>query len=221
MKQHLDATYPLNLPWSFKVTDRVSDIHFLDVHIVALCPLKTSVFWKPTHTCSYIRWDANVPRHIRIAWVRGEFIRYIRICPSRSFYRLCCQRLIRALLFLNYPKGVIQAQAIDWEDRHKYTTLRRDSTASGGGRDAVDLPIVSLSQAEHNPHSTIGPIVHVLRVVHHSAPPLRLSSVVHGLKSKLHFIDGLKRFAILLPLRNIKRLFRRSALHALQQPIGS
>ena len=188
---------------------------------MALCPLKTSVYWKPTHTCSYIRWDANVPRHIRIAWVRGEFVRYIRICSSCSFYRLCCQRLTRALLFLNYPKHVIQAQAIDWDDRHKYTTLRRDSAASGGGRDAVNSHIVSLSQAEQNPHSTIGPIVHVLRVVHHSALPLRWSSVVHGLKSKLPFIPGLKLFAILRPLPNIKRLFRRWALHALQQPIGS
>ena len=221
VKQHLDVIYPPNLPWSFEVTDMVSDIHFLDVHIVALCPLKTSVYWKPTHTCSYIRWDANVPRHIRIAWVRGEFIRYIRICSSCSFYRLCCQRLIRALLFLNYPKHVIQAQAIDWDDRHKYTTLRRDSAASGGGRDAVDSHIVSLSQAEQNPHSTIGPIVHVLRVVHHSALPLRWSSVVHGLKSRLPFIPGLKLFAILRPLPNIKRLFRRWALRALQQPIGS
>ena len=221
VKQHLDVTYPQNLPWSFEVTDRVSDIHFLDVHIVALCPLKTSVYWKPTHTCSYIRWDANVPRHIRIVWVRGEFIRYIRICSSCSFYRLCCQRLIRALLFLNYPKHVIQAQAIDWDDRHKYTTLRRDSAASGGGRDAVNSHIVSLSQAEQNRHSTIGPIVHVLRVVHHSALPLRWSSVVHGLKSKLPFIPGLKLFAILRPLPNIKRLFRRWALRALQQPIGS
>ena len=122
--------------------------------------------------------------------------------------------------FLNYPKSVIQAQAIDWEDRHKFTTLRRDSTASDGGRDAVDLPIVSLSQAEQNPHSTIGPIVHVLRVVHHLLLPLRWSSMVHGLKSKLHFIPGLKLFAILRPLPNIKRLFRRWALRALQQPIG-
>ena len=72
--------YPSNPPWSLEVTDRVSDIHFLDVHIVALCPLKTSVLRKPTHTCSYTRWDVNVPRHIRIAWVRRQFIRYIRIC---------------------------------------------------------------------------------------------------------------------------------------------
>ena len=60
-----------------------------------------------------------------------------------------------------------------------------------------------------------------LRVVHHSALPLRWSSVVHGLKSKLPFIPGLKLFAILRPLPNIKRLFRRWALRALQQPIGS
>ena len=89
------------------------------------------------------------------------------------------------------------------------------------GVGAVNSHIVSLSQAEQNPHSTIGPIVHVFRVVHHSALPLRWSSVVHGLKSKLPFIPGLKLFAILRPLPNIKRLFRRWALRALQQPIGS
>ena len=203
VKQHLDVIYPPNLPWPLLETDRVSDIHFFDLHIVALCPLKTSVFWKPTHRCSYIRWDANVPRHIRIAWVRREFIPYIRISSSCSFYRLCCQRLIRALLFLNHPKHVIQAQAIDWNDRHKYTTLRGDSAAGGGGRDAVDSPIVSLTQAEQNPHSTIGPIVHVLRVVHHSALPLRWSGVVHGLKSKLPFIpasSSLLFFALCLTL---------------------
>ena len=57
--------------------------------------------------------------------------------------------------------------------------------------------------------------------VHHSALPFRWSSVVHGLKSKLPFIPGLKLFAILRPLPNIKRVFRRWALRALQQPIGS
>ena len=61
----------------------------------------------------------------------------------------------------------------------------------------------------------------ILRVVHHSALPLRWSSVVHGLKSKLPFIPSLKLLAILRPLPNIKRLFRRWALRALQQPIGS
>ena len=63
--------------------------------------------------------------------------------------------------------------------------------------------------------------MHVLRVVHDSALPLRWSSVVHGLKSKLPLIAGLKLFAILRPLPKIKRLFRRRALRALQQPIGS
>ena len=222
VKQHLDVTYPLNLPWSFEVTCRVSDIHFMDVHMVALCPLETSVFWKPMRMCPYIWWDGNVPRHIRIACVRGEFIPYIRTCSSCSFYRLCCLPLIRALLFLIYAKNVIQAQAIDWNDRYKYRRLRHDSAASGGGRDAVDSPIFSLSQAEKNEHSTIGPIVHVLRVVDRSALPLCWSSVVHGLKSNLPLIPGLKVFAIFRPLPNIKRLFRRWALRALhQQHIGS
>ena len=99
VKQRLDVIYPPNLPWSFEVTDRVSDIHFLDVHIVALCPLKASLLWKPTHTCSYIQWDANVRRHIRTAWVRGEFIRYIRIrvffvlftdCVANDLSEPCC-----------------------------------------------------------------------------------------------------------------------------------
>ena len=73
--EHLLKTYPQNLPFEFECRAERSNIHMLDIHIVSLYPFQTSVWWKPTHTCSYIPWEANVPRHIHIAWVKGEFIR--------------------------------------------------------------------------------------------------------------------------------------------------
>ena len=48
------CTYPPNLPFSFDLVDCVSDITFLDNHIVIWHPLHTSIFSKPTHTCPEI-----------------------------------------------------------------------------------------------------------------------------------------------------------------------
>ena len=104
VKQHLDVIHPSNPPWSFEVTDRLSDIHLLDVHMVALCRLKTSLFWKPTHTCSYIRWDVNVPEHIRIAWVRGVFVRYIRILLFLLFLQIVLPTTYPSLVVSQLPQ---------------------------------------------------------------------------------------------------------------------
>ena len=56
--------------------------------IVTVFPLLTSICWKRTHTCSYIRyisWDSNVPRHVRLQWVRGEFIAISEFVLSLHF----------------------------------------------------------------------------------------------------------------------------------------
>ena len=143
LKEALSSTYPPNLPFSFDSVDCVSDITFLGIHIVELCPLRTPIFWKPKHTCSYISWGSNIPRHIKTAWIRGEFIRYIRVCSSLSFYHLFCTRLIRALHFLGYPAFVIERQYIHWSDRWKFLILHRDMpdfTAAQGPAAAVAAP---------------------------------------------------------------------------------
>ena len=87
LKEALSGTYPPNLPFSFDSVEFVSGITFLDIHIVELWPLCSSSLWKLTHTCSYISWSSfNIPRHVKTAWIRGEFIRYICVYSSPSFY---------------------------------------------------------------------------------------------------------------------------------------
>ena len=117
--KHLHNAYPKNLPFEFGCRVERSNIQMLDIHIVPLYPLSvmgTSVYWKPMHTCSYIPSEANVPRHTHIVWVKGGFIPYVRICSSLHFYRLFCRRLIRALIYLGYPKSIIPQQSVAWCD---------------------------------------------------------------------------------------------------------
>ena len=35
----------------------------------------------------------DLPRHIKCKWIRGECIRYLRICSEQSFFRVCRMRL--------------------------------------------------------------------------------------------------------------------------------
>ena len=53
------------------------------------------------------------------SWVKRDFIPYVRICSSLRFYRLCYRQLVRALIYLKYPKSVIQRQSVAWCDRDK------------------------------------------------------------------------------------------------------
>ena len=101
VKQHLVQMYPADLSYSFDNDCVRANVPFVDVLVVSLYPLRTSVFWKPTHTCTYIAWDGKVPRHIRMQWIRG-------ICSEELLYNMCCRRLLRALIFLRYPLWVLE-----------------------------------------------------------------------------------------------------------------
>ena len=127
-----------------------------------------------------------MPRHIRVAWVRGEFIRYIRICSHPDLYQVCCERLVSALRWLNYPWEVIQSKHIPWGERNRFRTLRRDVVPTG----ALNEPM-SLSQSEVMSTRQIGVMggrqepfkqVHVLKVSHHGAIPVVWSQAMHVLK---------------------------------------
>ena len=135
LKQYLVRMYPADLPFSFDHDCVRANVPFLDVLyiVVSLWPLRISIFWKPTHTCTYIAWDAYVLRHIRMQWVRGEFIRYLRICFDELFYNMCCRRLQRALIFLRYPLWVLERQRVSWADRPNYLVRCRDLVVAVGG----------------------------------------------------------------------------------------
>ena len=219
LEQALQWIYPPDLLSGMEHVGQTTKVVFLDVCFMSLKPLTTCLHWKDTHACQYIPWDSNVPRHIRVAWVRGEFIRYIRICSHPHLYQVCCERLVSALRWLNYPREVIQSKHIPWGERNRFRTLRRDVVPAG----ALNEPM-SLSQSEVMSSRQNGVMgggrepfgqVHVLKVSHHGAIPVALSRAMHVFKRRLKFLPDLKLFAILRPLRNLQCLFRNSGLISL------
>ena len=203
--EHWLRTYPHVLPFELGCRVERSNIRMLDMQIVSLCPFQTSVWWKPTHTCSYIPWEANVPRHIHIAWVKKEFVRYLRICSSVRFYRLWCRRLVRAFIYLKYPKSVIQRQSVAWCDRDKYLKLKRDMVCNVvGGTVANEPHESSLSQVELNKtprlHTTPRASIHVFRVRHRLSLPILWSNIIRTFKRNLNCLPNVKIFTILKPL---------------------
>ena len=143
LEQALQRIYSPDLRFGMEYLGQTTKVVFLDVCFMSLKPLTTCVHWKDTHACQYIPWDLNVPRHIRVAWVRGEFIRYIRICSHPHLYQVCCRGLVSALRWLNYPWKVIQCKHIPWGERNSFRTLRRDVAPAG----ALNEPM-SLSESE-------------------------------------------------------------------------
>ena len=80
------AIYPVNLTFSFDAFAHQTRVQFLDLLILSVWPLRSSVFLKPTASCTYIPWSSNVPRHIELGRVRAECIRYLRLCSEREHY---------------------------------------------------------------------------------------------------------------------------------------
>ena len=58
----LAKVYPRHLTFTFQNSASRCGVSFLDIWVVSLPPLCTSVFWKKSHACTYIPWRAKVPR---------------------------------------------------------------------------------------------------------------------------------------------------------------
>ena len=67
---------PLHLCVGVETFNRSANISFMDLLIVRLHPLKTSVYFKPLHTCSCIPWNSNTPHYVKVGWIVAEFMRF-------------------------------------------------------------------------------------------------------------------------------------------------
>ena len=151
LNTHLCKVYPKHLAFTFVDKARRRGIAFLDIWVVSLAPLRTSVYWKPSHACTYIPWRSNVPRHTKCSWIRGECITYLRICSHERFYALCLRRLTTAVELLDYPKHVVTQMILSWDERSKVLIPRRERVLAH-----VDDAQCSLSQVESHESSVIG-----------------------------------------------------------------
>ena len=181
LNTHLCKVYPKHLAFTFVDKASRCGIAFLDIWVISLAPLRTSVYWKPSHACTYIPWRSNVPRHTKCSWIRGECNRYLRICSHEHFYALCLRRLTTAVELLDYPKHLVTQMILSWDERSKVLIPRRERVLAH-----VDDAQCSLSQVEGHESSVIGgggrveiPRVHILRAWHHSAVQLSWPRVLH------------------------------------------
>ena len=225
IKTCLQRMYPKDLPFAFDALGSAIGVTFLDVRFISVEPLRTSFFWKSTHVCAYMPWTTNVPRHIRESWIHTEFVRYLRICSDEKYYIICSNRLVDALVWLQYPQRVIRNNLIPWSERHKFLGL--------GARKSENTPLnepnhngASLSQAENGVVDTHGvrggereffyKTTPVLHAEHHGGVSIMRPRACYVLKRRLQFMNHMNLFAILKPLNNLKALFRRSVRATLQ-----
>ena len=199
--------------------------HCPDVRFISVLPLKTVVYWKPTHACSYLPWHANAPRHTRESWVFGEYLRYIRICSHEYLYDSCCKRLQAALVWWGYPQRVLSEKYIEWTHRGKYmmTRAQRLRELEGGDMHTQDTVVATLSQVESQVNAgndALGAVgggrelqrtVHVLRTLHHGGIQMAWARATHVLQRRLKFIPRIRLFTILKPAKNLCRIFRARA----------
>ena len=52
---------------------------------------------------------------MKIGWIVGENIRYLRLCTHKVYFQLAWQRLQGALAFWGYPKALWNSPPILWE----------------------------------------------------------------------------------------------------------
>ena len=156
-----------------------------------------------------IPWGANAPRHIRIAWVLAEFIKYMGIFSHERFYLAASRRLIDALNWLYYPKHVIQSVWISWIYKEKYARLKRALPLLQ--EDVLSfLSQVFLKKWRMRMQGMVGGRFFRARVIgvsHHGGVLVSWAREIHLLRRRLRFINGRKIFAVLRPMKNLKSIF--------------
>ena len=175
----MTSIYPAHLPILPQQTAQAAGVVFFDLHILGLCPLAHAVYWKPTHSSNYIPWDSNTPRHIKAGWVKGEYIRYLRLSSHEPFFQAASLRLIHALQRLKYPKQVYMPLPVQWSDRENRLNLKaKDPTKT-----------------------------HVLRVPYHASINLSFQPILHRMRLELPFLPPLHIRAVPLCPPNLRKFW--------------
>lgn len=192
--KYLKEVYPPNLTITFVGKSMKAHIPFLDVLILTTYPLRTTIYYKASNSCSYIPWKANVPRHIKVGWVKGELIRYLRVCSEEYYFECCAKRLEGAIRRLGYPQAVWKPLPLTWADRHRYLVPKRDKGKRG--RDGK---------------------VHAFRIPFHASLPICFSRIVHSIRVQLvPCIPTLQIFTVFRPLPSLKSIFNQRLRRSLR-----
>ena len=53
--------------------------------LMCVCVIRFREFIKRTHKCCYIPRSSNHPRSIKLGWIKGEVVQFLRICSHKVF----------------------------------------------------------------------------------------------------------------------------------------
>ena len=188
----IQSLYPPHLMVEFEAFNRMTNIPYMDLLIVKVKPLETSVYFKPTHTCSYIPWGSNTPRHVKLGWVTGECIRFLRLCSHEHYFNACWSRLQGALMRLGYPKHAWRKAPRQWSDKRRYVHDR----------------------------GKVNEIVHAFRVPFHSSMPIPWAAMFSRIRYKLlPSIPSLQVRVTLKSSPNLRILFHARRMRALKEEL--
>ena len=183
--RHLHSVYPPKLAYQFEFLNRSSWVHFMECMILWLPPLRTSIYFKATHSCSYIPWSGNTPRHTKEAWLKAECVRYLRVCSHQNFYNVCVARLRGAITRLNCPKSVAYHFQIPWQARSRYLPHGMGPKQEVGGR------VLKRDT------------IHVFRAPYHMSIGLRWPRMMRRLQCSLPMFQNLQLFTVLRTTPNL------------------
>ena len=182
IKPLLYSMYPEHLSFEFECDITSENIIFLDIRIIRLHKLISTIYFKPTHTCCYILWTSNHPRSIKLGWIKGELIRFLRICSHVQYFHICVNYLVGALKRLGYPASAYTPLPVAWHDRDRYMKrCERPETKD---------------------------IIHIIRAPHHSAFPISFSSIIRTVQSRMRSIlPNLRLYVTLRPALSLRQVF--------------
>ena len=98
---------------------------FLDVTVKWSCrthKLTTQVFQKPMNRYPYLPWKSFHTKGMKKGFIKGEAIRYARLCSRKRGFKYLISLFILRLLKRGYPKSFISKalSSVEWEKRHEY-----------------------------------------------------------------------------------------------------
>jgi len=173
--------YPLSVGWG-TVADSAP---YLDMFICCLPDkIVTGVYFKPENNAQYLPYCSGHIYAHKTSWLKGELIRYIRICSSEEQFIIARTRLVLAAFARGYSAHIIKRflSTVKWEDRESFLRKRVD----------VDNSIkVCLTLPSGTVKGTDIPVGVDTRIIR--CPPPNLNKIVNGLQDRLVCFPHVRR----------------------------
>ncbi|KNZ61180.1 reverse transcriptase, partial [Puccinia sorghi] len=137
----------------------------------------TSVYQKPSNAYQYIPWSSYHPPKVKLAFVKGELVRYARICSTKAAFCKVSLLFYDRLRARGYPPGWLRTAF-----RTVHYANRRQLLVDRPKRPSIDKPPLVF-------HAAYNPIWEKLRMKHAFNALLGISNAV----SKQRFLGKRRR----------------------------